>query len=181
MYSRLFRKDSEKRSRGERGQAMIEVALLLPFVFVLLLLVIEFGFLMWSHLNINAAAREAVRAAAVGSLVGDTCQADTVRGRALAASLQKITCADVVEVGYRDIDGGGVFGRGDEVVVRIKHEYHALTPIVSALLSVGHGCDGLGSSLCLQACADARLERTYPDPGNPSYWEIAGPFRDCAS
>src|SRR5690349_24548940 len=106
MRFQLFRKHESDRSKWERGQAMVEVALLLPFIFVLLLMVIEFGFMMWSHLNVNASAREAARFAAVGNRVGQADSPDphcpavssadkTVRGRAVEASSTRVSCAEV--------------------------------------------------------------------------------------
>lgn len=54
-------------SRGgdERGQATVELALVLPFVCALLLLVVQVGLVVHAQLVVVHAAREAVRAAAV--------------------------------------------------------------------------------------------------------------------
>ena len=53
------------RRRTEEGQATVELALVLPFVCILLLLVVQVGLVVHSHLVVVHAAREGVRAAAV--------------------------------------------------------------------------------------------------------------------
>ena len=51
--------------RGERGQATVEAALVLPLITLLLLGVVQIGLLVRSEVLVTHAAREAVRAAAV--------------------------------------------------------------------------------------------------------------------
>src|SRR5436190_5331495 len=50
---------------GERGQATVEAALVLPLITLLLLGVVQIGLLVRSEVLVTHAAREAVRAAAV--------------------------------------------------------------------------------------------------------------------
>src|SRR5207249_360536 len=47
------------------GQSMVEMALLLPILTLLLLGVIEFGFILYAHVQLANAAREAGRAASL--------------------------------------------------------------------------------------------------------------------
>ncbi|MDR2715308.1 MAG: pilus assembly protein [Coriobacteriaceae bacterium] len=47
--------------RGERGQATVEAAFLTPLVFVLLLLLIQPGILLYNHMVMQAAASEGCR------------------------------------------------------------------------------------------------------------------------
>lgn len=51
----------------ERGQATVEFALLLPFIFLMLLVLVQVGLLAHTRLLVTRAVREAVREAAVGS------------------------------------------------------------------------------------------------------------------
>lgn len=53
------------RGGTERGQATVELALVLPFVCLLLLLVVQVGLVVHAQLLVVHAAREGVRAAAV--------------------------------------------------------------------------------------------------------------------
>lgn len=61
------------RRRRERGQTLVEFALVLPLFMLLLAAVIEFGFLIHSFLTINVASREA---SLVAAQAGDADQAD---------------------------------------------------------------------------------------------------------
>lgn len=51
--------------RGHRGQAAVELALVLPFVFLLLLAVVQVGLVVRDQVLLTHAAREAARQAAV--------------------------------------------------------------------------------------------------------------------
>jgi hypothetical protein len=48
-----------------RGQALTELALLLPLLALLLVGLIEFGFLLYAHVQVSSAAREGARAASL--------------------------------------------------------------------------------------------------------------------
>jgi len=52
-------------SRRTSGQSMVELALLLPILTLLLLGVIEFGLILYAHVQVANAAREAGRAASL--------------------------------------------------------------------------------------------------------------------
>jgi hypothetical protein len=67
--------------RGEQGQATVEVALVLPLVVAIALAVIQVGVLVHDQLLVSAAAREAVRAAAVSGADTDARRAATTTGR----------------------------------------------------------------------------------------------------
>ncbi len=58
-------------SARQRGQATVESALLLPFVALLLLAVVQVGLVVRSRVLVTHAAREGVRAAAVGGSDSD--------------------------------------------------------------------------------------------------------------
>lgn len=53
------------RRRARRGQSMTELALLLPILTLALMGLIEFGFLLYAHVQVANAAREAARAASL--------------------------------------------------------------------------------------------------------------------
>ncbi|MFN8637960.1 MAG: TadE/TadG family type IV pilus assembly protein [Dehalococcoidia bacterium] len=159
------------------GQAMIETALLMPFIFLLILMVIEMGFLLWMNLNVGQAAREAARAAAVGKDVGANTasgcktETDTVKARAFAAAVGRIECGDV-KVFYVDGTGPTTIGRGDDVIVKIDHDYDSLTGFFRMIGA---------SAFQIHACADARVE-TPPSPGEAAaHPPLAPADRTCVS
>ncbi len=101
---------------GQRGQATVEFALVLPFVFVLLLLIVQLGFVMRDYVRVAHAAREAARAASV----------DPSNDRA----------RDVVEHLLGDaivtVDRSG--GIGDPVTAWVTFTSRTEVPIIGALL-----------------------------------------------
>ena len=62
-----------RRSRfeNERGQSMVEMALVLPLLLALVMGIIEFGNLYATKIDLNNVARQAVRTAVVGSPADD--------------------------------------------------------------------------------------------------------------
>jgi Flp pilus assembly protein TadG len=106
--------------RGERGQATVELALVLPVVVAFALAVIQVGVLVHDQLLVTAAAREAVRAAAVSESGSDARRAAGAIGGLAEGRLQ-------VDV-RRDAGEGGL--------VHVRVDYRAATdvPVVGALL-----------------------------------------------
>ena len=100
----------------QRGQATVELVLLLPLVFVLLLAVVQVALVARDHVLVGAAARDAARAAAVGDV-------DGARRAALDGS--GLDAADT-EV---DIDVGAA-----RVTARVRHRNRTTVPIVGRLV-----------------------------------------------
>ncbi|WP_179123053.1 TadE/TadG family type IV pilus assembly protein [Ferroacidibacillus organovorans] len=53
--------------RSEKGQALVEFALVIPLFLLLLFGVFDFGRIMWNELTISAASRDAARYASLGA------------------------------------------------------------------------------------------------------------------
>jgi len=73
-----------RRTRGrgepaERGQAMVEFALVAPLLFLLLFGIIQFGFLLGGHVGMTNGAREAARYATTYQVTDYSTRATTVR------------------------------------------------------------------------------------------------------
>jgi hypothetical protein len=102
---------------------MIEMALLLPFVFLLILMIVEFGFLLWMNLNVTAAAREAARYASVGAEMGDSdcdTEPNTVKGRAYVVALGASSVTDRQHYFERSAPGSSI-GGGDGWLSKSTH------------------------------------------------------------
>ena len=56
----------KRKLANDKGQSMVEMALVLPIVVLILLGVIQFGIVFFCHVNVTAAAREGARMASVG-------------------------------------------------------------------------------------------------------------------
>jgi Flp pilus assembly protein TadG len=136
--------------------------LLFPLVLVVILFVVEFGFALHAHITVNSAAREAARHAAVArlpsfpaSVVSEVCDPNSIEERAVDSSIGLILCKEIA-VGYVEQTGDLVFGRGDSVVVTVRHIYTAKTPLSALASAFSFGT--IPSTFTISACADARLE-----------------------
>ena len=135
----------------------MEFVLLFPFMMLLLLSFIEFGFALHNWILVNNSAAEAALYAAVGnlpSIAAGTCDAGSVEERAVESSAEHILCSEVT-VEYQRLSASDV-RRGDAVAVRIAHVYTPVTGFGAVLNLVSGGT--FPSTLTLSACADSRLE-----------------------
>lgn len=57
----------QRRFRGERGQALVEMALVLPLLLLLIFGIVEFGRIGHAYLTLNHAAREGARLGITGA------------------------------------------------------------------------------------------------------------------
>ena len=107
--------------RGDRGQATVELALVLPLVAALLLVVLQVGLVVRDRVLVTHAAREAARAAAVAE---HDRSAAAERGAVRASDL----AADRLEVTTSPVDGG------DAVEVHVVYRSTTDVPLVGLLL-----------------------------------------------
>ena len=107
--------------RGDRGQATVELALVLPLVAVLVLVVLQVGLVVRDHLLVEHAAREAARAASVAD--ADRSSAAN-RAAVRAADLD----ADRLRVSSNVTDGG------ERVAVHVDYRSATDVPLVGLLL-----------------------------------------------
>mgnify|MGYP001568172588 CR=1 FL=1 len=106
-----------RRRGGVRGQATIELALVLPLVLGLLLFVVQLGLVMRDQIMVVNAAREGARHAAVDPSLGVAREAAQRSGR-LDPTRTQVTMAD----------------DGEYVTVTVTYRSETSVPIVGALL-----------------------------------------------
>ena len=99
--------------RDERGQALVEFALVLPILLILVLGIIEFGRAWNLHQTITHAAREGARLAAVFYPAVTQTQVETEVKNSIASSGFNPNDADITFDGFKT-------GRGLVVTVRIE-------------------------------------------------------------
>ena len=140
----------------ERGQAMVEFALLLPLFLAVLFLIIDFGVGINRWVIVTNSTREGARIGAVGASTGD------IRDRVATNSNGLLDVTDV-DVYYLDgPDANTQLGdRGDPVVVESDYEYQLITPLKVFL---GLAFDSINFS----SCTDMRLELQVSGAGNPN-------------
>lgn len=130
---------------GQRGQALVEFALVLPLLLIVLFAVVDFGVGLTRWIAVTNAAREGARLGAVGGEVGE------IKQKAIDTSDGILSDGDI-EVGFFDSDGSGGIDPGDSVVVDVHYDYDLITPL-GRFLSSNVG------PLSLSACSDMRLEQ----------------------
>ncbi len=57
---------TKQHTKDEKGQSMVELALVLPILLLLFMGMVQFGFIFNGHITVTSAAREGARLAAVG-------------------------------------------------------------------------------------------------------------------
>ena len=146
---KLFKRSDR---RGERGQAVIEFAFILPLFLIVLFLVVEFGVGFSRWIVITNSTREAARFGAVQNGDAASLESDII-DRAVVTSNGLLDASDVT-VNY--VDGPDINAdagdRGDSVVVATTFDYGLITPIRAFLAGFDR------DSITMSACADMRLE-----------------------
>ena len=141
--------------RREEGQATFEFVLILPFFILFLLLLIDFGIMMYEYVSVSNAVREGARYGAVNCGDG-ACDSAAVAGRVVERSGGILSDSNEVTVGWMDNSipaDGKNYGRGDSVVVKVTHPYHFLF---------------FPATIDVVSCADMRLEQTDKTDPLPS-------------
>ncbi|MBC8061262.1 MAG: pilus assembly protein [Clostridiaceae bacterium] len=125
--------------KNEKGQSLVEFAIILPILLLLLFGIAEFGIMLNSYLTIQNVAREGSRLGIVGgsdveiiSLIRDT-------SPNLTDTDMKIILTPVEA--YRK--------SGDTLTVTVTYNYHMNVPIISSLL---------GNVIVLTAQTSMRIE-----------------------
>ena len=153
-FPRLFRRDE--------GQAAFEFLLILPFFIFFLLLLIDFGIMMYEYVSVSNAVREGARYGAVNCGSEGTCTVELVQDRVLKRSGGILSDTGEVTVGWIDNNADGRnYGRGDSVVVKVDHDYDFLF-FPNDILGIGE------IKIPVVSCADMRLEQTDKTSGLPS-------------
>lgn len=113
------------KNRKNKGQSLVETALMLPVILLLLTGIIDFGFLFNNYLIVSNAAREGARAAVTGST--DAQVSSVVNNSAVSLDPAKLTVT---------ITPDETAGRapGDMVTVAVQYRYSMMTPIIAAII-----------------------------------------------
>lgn len=144
-------KRSGLQSPSDRGQTLVEFALVAPIIFLFLFAIVDFGMAMDRRLTLQHAVREGARMAAVKDDIQQICDHTVEQAQGM------ITAADIT-LSYEDMDvpaDGRDTDGGDSVKVTATFTYDL--PIIGPALS-----GLLGSSLGTIDMAPwgaARLER----------------------
>jgi Flp pilus assembly protein TadG len=123
-----------RRRRGQRGQSLVEMALMLPVFLMLMLGLLDFGRVLYAQHTFHQAAREAARTA-LADADETAAKYAAIRAAAVrAAPGTGLAASDVTGLGCSDCFYPDESGSGGRVYVQVSKEVHLLTPIVSQLL-----------------------------------------------
>lgn len=125
--------------RDERGQSLVETALILPVLLLLLVGILDFGRIMYSYAHLHMAAQETVRMGGLGN--NDTEITSFAKDY---VQLQKV---DQLKINISPGDSSR--DAGDYVTVKLEYPFQFFTPFVSSLFS---------SSLSIKAESTIRVE-----------------------
>ena len=142
---KLIRRRTENGQRDEKGQALVEFALLVPIFLILLFAIVDFGMGFHSWITVTNSAREGAR---LGAVAG-TEQQIIDREHDTAALINEDTNMNVVVTNAQGLPG-------ESVVVQVDYDYDLITPLAS-LVAFLTG-DIIGPTLELSSTAEMRLE-----------------------
>jgi Flp pilus assembly protein TadG len=125
--------------RDERGQSLVETALILPVLLLLLVGILDFGRIMYSYAHLHMAAQETVRMGGLGK--NDT------EITSFAKDYVQLNEVDQLKINISPGDSSR--DAGDYVTVKLEYPFQFFTPFVSSLFS---------SSLSIKAESTIRVE-----------------------
>ncbi len=111
--------------RNEKGQAMVEFAMILPILITLVFGIIQFGIVFNHYLTLTDAVRAGARQAAVSRTLpvsGDPVQTAKNRVKSAAAGSISLTDSDIT-VTPKNLSGGATFEQGGDVTVTATYPY----------------------------------------------------------
>jgi len=150
---KLIRKRKEK---GEKGQALVEFALLVPIFLILLFAIVDFGMGFYSWITVTNSAREGARLGAVQATTDKIIERVELASDLINEDTQMtvtVGCGPSSDPPPTDPCPGL---SGESVVVRVDYDYDLITPLAS-LASFFTG-DFIGPTLTLSSTAEMRLE-----------------------
>ncbi len=141
-----------RREKSEKGQALVEFALLVPIFLILMFAIVDFGMGFHAWITVTNSAREGARLGAVQATTDDIIERveDTAD---LINEDEKMT----VTVGCGPSSDPPPTDPcpsvpGDSVVVKVDYEYDLITPLGSLIGDI------IGPTLTLSSTAEMRLE-----------------------
>lgn len=114
-----------KSLKNEKGQSLIEFAILLPLLLLLLMGILEFGLMLNAYLSINNSAREGAR---LGIVDGSNLEISE-----LITNLSSNLNTENLVVNIIPLEGSRK--SGDTLTVEIIYNYKVIIPIISNILN----------------------------------------------
>jgi Flp pilus assembly protein TadG len=140
----LKRKRFYRVGKEERGQAMVEFALVLPIFMLLIFAIVDFGMGFHAYITVTNSAREGARLGAVRGTQAEILKRVQDTSDTLDPSKMTVTVTNA---------GGAA---GGSVVVDVDYDYTLITPLDNILGLISGG--SVGPTMKFSSSADMRLE-----------------------
>jgi Flp pilus assembly protein TadG len=105
---------TSRRLRDQKGQTMVEFALVLPLLLVIMFAVVQFGIVYNDYVTLTDATRAGARKGAVSRLAADPA------GATVAAVENSASGLDLADL---DVDVDSTFQQGQDVTVEASYPY----------------------------------------------------------
>lgn len=112
----------KKYIKNEKGQSIVELAILLPIILIILMGVFESGRVMNAYLIINHASREGARSASLGDSDTEILETVSLSSNTLNSSNMSVTISPSSR------------NRGDSVTVNIGYDVDIIVPIIESII-----------------------------------------------
>ncbi len=150
----------------QRGQAIVEFAILTPAIFLFIFIIVDMGIGLSHYVVLTNAAREGARYAAAGAPSDSGCSqasvVDRVRCKTLAHAQNLISDPQKIDVAFIDRNSNGQVDPGDSVVIRIHYSYKLITALGLSNRIGWLRWPGI-QPLTMNSCEDMRLEQVTSD------------------
>jgi len=111
--------------KNQKGQALVEFAIILPLLLLLVMGIFQFGMMINSYLTIQNITREGARAAVVGSMDSEIIQ----KMKQISPTLNHN------QLSIDITPSQGIRRSGESLTVKASYQYPMTVPIISNLFS----------------------------------------------
>lgn len=154
----------KRRGRGDKGVALVEFAVLAPFLFLLIFAIIEFGWAFYQNVDVRHGSRETARLAAVNyrPAPADTGATQTTKIIAEGCARMDAPANTSIQLTLTNTNGNAATGDiGDTIRVRVEKPLDQLTGFLGPFLN----------NKILKSDVDIRVEQTasWTANGSPEF------------
>ena len=152
----LGKRNIRSRARGERGQSLVEFALIAPLFLVLVFAIVDFGMGFHAWITVTNSAREGARFAAVGAPAAGAASCSPLPG---AGTIERRVCdtASTLDETKMTLTVTNAQGQpGESVVVDVDYQYDLITPLAGLVQFISGNV--LDQTITFSSSADMRLE-----------------------
>jgi hypothetical protein len=110
--------------KEQKGQSLVEFALLLPLLLLLLCGVVDIGRLMFAYVSLNMTAQEAVRLGGLGK--GDTEITDYARNH--------VRVGDASQMIVTITPGQSTRKSGQDITIKLTYSLPLITPLMTKII-----------------------------------------------